>query len=60
MQMNNIFNKLNLRNYFFDQKLNIKTDFICYLYDNLEKENYETLRWDLKIALTNNGNGEYI
>jgi hypothetical protein len=38
----------------------IKTDLDFYLYDNLDEENYNRLRWDLRIALKTNANEEYI
>jgi hypothetical protein len=59
MQMENIFNEIEIQTYYFDP-ISIKTDFHCYVYYNLEDENYETFRWDLRNALINNANGEYI
>jgi hypothetical protein len=35
-------------------------DLWFYLKDNLQKENNDILRWDLKTALKINANGEYI
>ena len=60
--MNNIFDKLNLQNYFYGIYLNfkdIKEDLFDYLYENLYNEN-KTLSWNFQLALTNNANGEYI
>jgi hypothetical protein len=37
----------------------ITHDLLFYLFDNLQKENYNLLR-DLEEALTTNANGEYI
>jgi hypothetical protein len=52
--MENIFEKINLQyNYFFN--LNLGWDLFYYLYDNLENEN-DTLKWDLRHALTTNAN----
>jgi hypothetical protein len=61
--MENIFNKLSIQTHYFDVYLNlklIKPDLLMHLDDNLENENYNILRWDLKDALINNANGEYI
>ena len=61
--MENIFEKNIISSHFFDVYLNlklIKPDLLMYLDDNLENENYNILRWDLKDALTTNANGEYI
>jgi spore coat protein CotH len=61
--MENIINKLITSSHFFDVYLNlkdIKPDLLMYLYNNLENENYNILRWDLQIALKINANGEYI
>jgi hypothetical protein len=63
MQMNNIFKKSIIANYIFGlyySLKNIKLDLLTYLFDNLQKENYETFLWDLKTALKINANGEYI
>jgi hypothetical protein len=38
----------------------IKPDLLMYLYNNLENENYNIFRLDLKNVLTTNANGEYI
>ena len=57
--MENIFNELIIpMDDFFN--LNIKYDLLNYLGDNLQKENYVTFSWDLRNALKNNANGEYI
>jgi transcriptional accessory protein Tex/SPT6 len=59
--MENIFNKQIISRYYFANfSINIKYDLFDYLDDNLDKENIETFFWDLKTALTNNANGEYI
>jgi hypothetical protein len=61
--MNNIFEKLITSSHFFDVYLNlkdIKPDLLMYLYNNLENENYNIFRLDLKNVLTTNANGEYI
>jgi hypothetical protein len=57
--MNNIFEKLITKQYF-DVFSNLKNDLLFYLYDNLYHENIDTLTRDLKNALTNNANEEYI
>jgi hypothetical protein len=57
MQMVNIFINLIIPTYFFNLSLNITHDLWCYLYDNLYDE---TLRWNLRNALTINANGKYI
>ena len=57
--MVNIFNEDGIPTYFFDS-ISITTDLLNYLYDNLENENYNLFRWDLRNALTINANGEYI
>ena len=60
--MENLYIKNQIPTYFFnlDMLSDIKSDLIVYLYNNLYIENYMILRWDLKIALTINANGEYI
>jgi hypothetical protein len=61
--MENIINKLITSSHFFDVYLNlkdIKPDLLMYLYNNLENENYNIFRLDLKNVLTTNANGEYI
>jgi hypothetical protein len=58
--MVNIFNDLTIPKQFFNLSLNITHDLYYYLFDNLQKENYKTLSWDLKTALIINANGEYI
>jgi hypothetical protein len=57
--MNNVFEKLITKQYF-DVFSNLKNDLLFYLYDNLYHENIDTLTRDLKNALTNNANEEYI
>jgi hypothetical protein len=57
--MVNIFEKITIPTYFFDS-ISITTDLLNYLYDNLENENYNLFRWDLRNALTINANGKYI
>jgi hypothetical protein len=59
--MDNIFNKLTIPIYFFnDMSFVMSDDLWFYLKDNLQKENNDILRWDLKTALKINANGEYI
>jgi hypothetical protein len=61
MQMENIFNKITIPRYFFnDISFVMSDDLWFYLKDNLQKENNDILRWDLKTALKINANGEYI
>jgi hypothetical protein len=55
--MENIFKKIRITNYFFDS-ISISDDLFNYIFDNLYIE--DTLRWDLRNALTNNANEEYI
>jgi hypothetical protein len=55
MLMENIFDELNLLYYYFNV-YDISNDLHLYLYDNLNNENYDTLRWDLRNALTTNAN----
>jgi hypothetical protein len=55
--MENIFNKLSIQTHYFDDTLNDISD-IIYFY--LEDNDDNTLRWDLKDALKNNANEEYI
>jgi hypothetical protein len=57
--MKNIFNEIRIPIYFF-YSISITTDLLNYLYDNLENENYNLFRWDLRNALTINANEEYI
>jgi hypothetical protein len=62
MQMENIFKKIRITNYYyFNNKLlnDITNDLYSYLYDNLKNENYTSI-WNLQNTLTNNANGEYI
>ena len=58
--MKNTFKKIRIPNYCFDYSINITHDLWFYLKDNLQKENYQTFRLDLSIALKTNANGEYI
>ena len=61
--MENIFNRPLIPCHYFNNSINledIKTDLDFYLYDNLDEENYNRLRWDLRIALKTNANEEYI
>jgi hypothetical protein len=57
--MKNIFNEIRMTNYFFDS-ISISDDLFNYIFDNLKNENNNILRWDLRNALTNNANEEYI
>jgi hypothetical protein len=57
--MKNIFNQLITDYYFYDMPFVVSGYLYFYLYDNLEKENYETLKINLKNALIINANGEY-
>jgi hypothetical protein len=59
MQTDKIFNELPIPKYYFNNKL-LTTDLFYYFLDNLDNENYDTLRLDLENALTNNANEEYI
>ena len=60
--MVNIFNDLTIPNYFFDSfyLYILDDDILNHLYNNLDKENYNILIFDLRNALTINANGEYI
>ncbi len=62
--MVNIFNEITIIDKFFKNdpiNLKIKTrDLFDYLYDNLENENMDILKFDLRNALSINANGEYI
>ena len=60
--MNNIFNQVSIQTYYFidTDTLNNTSDLWYYLYHNLENENINTFRWDLKTVLTTNANEEYI
>jgi antirestriction protein len=61
--MENIFNNLRILNYYFDYN-NITHDLFydlySYLYVNLDDENINTFRQDLRNALTINANEKYI
>jgi len=62
--MVNIFNEITIIDKFFKNdpiNLKIKTrDLFDYLYDNLENENMDILKFDLRNALSINANGKYI
>jgi hypothetical protein len=58
--MVNKFEKRKITTHFFDSISNLKNDLLIYLYNNLQKENYQTFSGDLNNALTNYANGEYI
>jgi hypothetical protein len=60
--MVNIFNDLTIPNYLFDSfyLYILDDDILNHLYNNLDKENYNILIFDLRNALTINANGEYI
>jgi hypothetical protein len=60
MQMVNIFNELTIPRYYFSKIYDVSVDLLNYLYNNLKKENFNTLTWNLQDALTTNANGEYI
>jgi hypothetical protein len=60
MQMKNIFNELTIPIYYFSKIYDVSVDLLNYLYNNLKKENFNTLTWNLQDALTTNANGEYI
>jgi hypothetical protein len=57
MQMNNIYIKNQIPSDYFNSFYHhITLDLFEYLFDNLEGENYQTFRWNLKTALTINVN----
>jgi len=58
--MVNIFNELTIPIYYFSKIYDVSVDLLNYLYNNLKKENFNTLTWNLQDALTTNANGEYI
>jgi hypothetical protein len=58
--MKNIFNELTIPRYYFSKIYDVSVDLLNYLYNNLKKENFNTLTWNLQDALTTNANGEYI
>jgi hypothetical protein len=58
--MKNIFNELIISIYYFSKIYDVSVDLLNYLYNNLKKENFNTLTWNLQDALTTNANGEYI
>jgi hypothetical protein len=60
MQMVNIFNELIISIYYFSKIYDVSVDLLNYLYNNLKKENFNTLTWNLQDALTTNANGKYI
>jgi hypothetical protein len=61
MQMVNIYIKNQISTHFFEFWVIslFNDDLYLYLFDNLQKENYNLLR-DLEEALTTNANGKYI
>jgi hypothetical protein len=60
--MNNIYIKNQISTNFFEfWVISLFNDVLYYyLYNNLQKENYQTFSGDLNNALTINANGEYI
>jgi hypothetical protein len=60
--MVNIFNDLTIPNNFFDSFYHyiLHDDILNHLHNNLDKENYNILIFDLTPILTTNANGEYI
>jgi hypothetical protein len=61
--MNNIFNKniIPTSTYFFNSSYSlISNDLFDYLFVNLDDENFNTFKRDLRNALTINANGEII
>jgi hypothetical protein len=58
--MKNIFNELIISIYYFSKIYDVSVDLLNYLYNNLKKENFNTLTWNLQDALKTNANGEYI
>ena len=59
--MNNIFNQVSIQTYYFKSFYpHISDDLYSYLLNNLDDENINTFRWDLKTVLTTNVNEEYI
>ena len=60
--MVNIFNKITIPNYFFNcfYLYILDDDILNHLYNNLDKENFNILIFDLTPILTTNANGEYI
>ena len=55
--MNNIYIKNQIPSDYFNSFYHhITLDLFEYLFDNLEGENYQTFRWNLKTALTINVN----
>jgi hypothetical protein len=58
--MVNIFNELIISIYYFSKIYDVSVDLLNYLYNNLKKENFNTLTWNLQDALTTNANGKYI
>jgi hypothetical protein len=59
--MVNIFNNLIiLSHYFNDISFVMSGDLLNYLFDNLEIENYNIFRWDLRNTLTINANEKNI
>jgi hypothetical protein len=60
--MENTFNDLTIPNNFFDSfyLYILHDDILNHLYNNLDKENYNILIFDLRNALKTNANEEYI
>ena len=51
--MENIFEKITIPNYsFFNSYINITHSLYDYLYNNLQDENYNILKWDFENTLT--------
>jgi hypothetical protein len=51
--MENIFEKITIPNYsFFNFSINITDYLYDYLYNNLQDENYNILKWDFENTLT--------
>jgi hypothetical protein len=55
--MDKIFEKHGTPDFYFNSYICLKLDLYNHLYNNLKREDYSL---DLKTALTNNANGEYI
>ena len=58
--MVNVYIKHQIPNSLFCKLINLKWDLYNYLFEILNNENNNTLRWDLNPILTTNANGEYI
>jgi hypothetical protein len=57
--MENIFKKNIIPYNYFNLSIIIKYDLYDYLYDNLQNEQKNTLKFDLRNALKTNANGKY-